>query len=57
MNVLGWLQRHLQAKVLSFIVVILIVGFGVLGVWNIRMQSAVLLEQRQEAARGSPMPW
>ena len=40
------------AKVLSCIVVILIVGFGVLGVWNIRMQSAVLLEQRKEAARG-----
>jgi signal transduction histidine kinase len=52
MHVLGWLRRHLQAKVLSFIVVILLVGFGVLGVWNIRMQSAVLLEQRKEAARG-----
>ena len=52
MHVLGWLRRHLQAKVLSYIVVILLVGFGVLGVWNIRMQSAVLLEQRKEAARG-----
>jgi signal transduction histidine kinase len=52
MHVLRLLRRHLQAKVLSLIVVILIVGFGVLGVWNIRMQSAVLLEQRKEAARG-----
>src|SRR4029434_4696286 len=52
MHVLGWLRRHLQAKVLSCIVVILLVGFGILGVWNIRMQSAVLLEQRKEAARG-----
>jgi signal transduction histidine kinase len=52
MNVLGWLRRRLQAKVLSLIVVILIVGFGVLGVWNIRMQSAALLEQSKEAARG-----
>jgi signal transduction histidine kinase len=52
MHALGWLRRHLQVKVLSCIVVILIAGFGVLGVWNIRMQSAVLLEQRKEAARG-----
>jgi signal transduction histidine kinase len=52
MHVLGWLRRHLQAKVLSCIVVILIVGFGVLGGWNIRIQSSVLLEQRKEAARG-----
>jgi signal transduction histidine kinase len=52
MKVLGWLRRHLQAKVLSFIVVILIVGFGVLGVWNIRIQAAALLEQSKEAARG-----
>ena len=52
MHVLGWLRRHLQAKVLSFIVVILIVGFGILGVWNIRIQSAALLEQSKEATRG-----
>ena len=45
MHVLGWLRRHLQAKMLTCIVVILLVGFGVLGGWNIRMQSAVLLEQ------------
>jgi len=52
MHVLGWLRRHLQAKVLALIVVILLVGFGVLGVWNIRMQSAALLEQSKEASRG-----
>src|SRR5215475_7334077 len=52
MNALGFLRRHLQAKVLSLIVAILIVGFGVLGVWNIRYQSATLLEQSKEASRG-----
>ena len=51
MNVLGWLRRHLQAKVLTLIVIILIVGFGVLVVWNIRIQSTALLEQSKEAAR------
>ena len=51
MNVLGWLRRHLQAKVLALIVIILIVGFGVLGVWNIHIQSVALLEQSKEASR------
>jgi signal transduction histidine kinase len=51
MNALGFLRRHLQAKVLSLIVAILIVGFGVLGVWNIRYQSAALLKQSKEASR------
>jgi hypothetical protein len=51
MNALGFLRRHLQAKVLSLIVAILIVGFGVLGVWSIRYQSAALLKQSKEASR------
>jgi hypothetical protein len=52
MNALGFLRRHLQAKILSLIVAILIVAFGVLGVWNIQYQSAALLEQSKEASRG-----
>jgi signal transduction histidine kinase len=51
MQVLEWLRRHLQAKVLALIVLILLAGFGVLGIWNIRLQSAALLEQSKEAAR------
>jgi signal transduction histidine kinase len=52
MNALGFLRRHLQAKILSLIVAILIVAFGVLGVWNIQYQSAALLKQSKEASRG-----
>jgi len=52
MNALGFLRRHLQAKVLSLIVAILIVGFGALVIWNIQYQSAALLKQSKEASRG-----
>jgi signal transduction histidine kinase len=51
MHALGFLRRHLQAKVLSLIVAILIVGFGILGIWNIQYQSAALLKQSKEASR------
>ena len=51
MNALGFLRRHLQAKVLSLIVAVLIVGFGVSGIWNIQYQSAALLKQSKEASR------
>jgi hypothetical protein len=51
MNAWGFLQRHLQVKVLSLIVAILIVGFGVLGIWNIQYQSAALLKRSKEASR------
>jgi hypothetical protein len=53
MNALGFLRRYLQAKVLSLIVAILIVGFGLLGAWNIQYQSAALLKQSKEASSGS----
>ena len=51
-NALGFLRWRLQAKVVSLIVAILIIGFGVLVAWNIQRESAVLLEQHKEATRG-----
>jgi signal transduction histidine kinase len=52
MSIVGVWRRYLQVKVLSLIVAILVVGFGVLGIWNIRTQAAAVLEQRKEASRG-----
>src|SRR5262245_33273669 len=51
MSIVSVWRRYLQVKVLSLIVAILVVGFGVLGVWNIRMQAAAVLEQHKEASR------
>ena len=51
MSIVSVWRRYLQVKVLSLIVAILVVGFGVLGVWNIRTQAAAVLEQHKEAAR------
>jgi len=51
MSIIGVWRRYLQIKVLSLIVAILVVGFGVLGVWNIRTQAAAVLEQHKEASR------
>jgi signal transduction histidine kinase/DNA-binding response OmpR family regulator len=51
MSALGFLTRRLQVKVVSLIVTILTIGFGVLVVWNIQRSSAALLEQHKEATR------
>jgi signal transduction histidine kinase/HAMP domain-containing protein len=51
-NAVGFLRWRLQAKVVSLIVAILIIGFGILVAWNIQHESAVLLEQHKEATRG-----
>ena len=51
MSIVGVWRRYLQVKVLSLIVALLVVGFGVLGVWNIRTQAAAVLEQHKEASR------
>jgi class 3 adenylate cyclase len=44
-------SRHLRVKVISSIVAILILGFGVLLLLNIRREARVLVASNQEAAR------
>jgi len=51
MSIVGVWRRYLQVKVLSFIVAILVIGFGVLVVWNTRTQSWTFLDQYKEASR------
>ena len=51
MSIVGVWRRYLQVKVLSLIVAILVIGFGVLVVWNIRTQAAAVLEQYKETSR------
>jgi signal transduction histidine kinase len=51
MSIVSVWRRYLQVKVLSFIVAILVIGFGVLVVWNIRTQSWTFLDQYKEASR------
>jgi hypothetical protein len=51
MSIVGVWRRYLQVKVLSLIVAILVVSFGVLWIWNIRTQAAAVLEQHKEASR------
>ena len=51
MSIVGVWRRYTCRSRSSLIVAILVVGFGVLGVWNIRTQAAAVLEQHKEAAR------
>ncbi len=45
------LRRHLQAKVISLIVAILILGFGILVILNIQRGSRELITQNRETSR------
>ena len=56
MSIVGVWRRYLQVKVLSLIVAILVVGFGVLGVWNIRTQAATVWISTRKPHAVSPTP-
>ena len=57
MSIVGVWRRYLpQVKVLSLIVAILVVGFGVLGVWNIRTQAAAVWSSTRKPHAVSPTP-
>jgi class 3 adenylate cyclase len=51
MTLLGPFQRRLRVKIIALIAAILIVGFGVLVILNIRREAQVLVDQNQETAR------
>ncbi|MGH7409277.1 MAG: adenylate/guanylate cyclase domain-containing protein, partial [Candidatus Methylomirabilales bacterium] len=51
MALLDLLRRRLQVKVITLTVAILILGFGVLVILNIRREAQVLVEGNKEAAR------
>ena len=51
MGVLDLFHRHLRAKVIALILMILIVGVGVLMILNIRREAKVLVSMNEETAR------
>jgi len=51
MAFLTMFQRHLQLRVIALIVAILVLGFGVLVILNIRREAEVLVAGNRETAR------
>ena len=53
MMLLDLLQRRLRVKVIALVAAILIVGFGLLMIVNIRREAQVLVDANQETDRKS----
>jgi hypothetical protein len=51
MRLIDFFRRRLQVKVISLIVVILILGFGVLVIFNIQRESNALIAKNRETSR------
>jgi hypothetical protein len=51
MRLIDFFRRRLQVKVISLIVVILILGFGVLVMLNIQRESNALIAKNRETSR------
>ena len=51
MRLIDFFRRRLQVKVISLIVVILILGFGVLVIFNIQRESHAVIAKNRETSR------